>query len=431
MFDSWTLVLSITLLIIISAFFSSAETALTAASDARMRQLSRNGNKRAILVEKLRGNREELIGAILIGNNAVNVLASAVATSAAITLVGDNGVFIATLVMTVLLILFAEVVPKTYAFNHANRYALAVAGPINGVIFILRPLSIALRGMVILFLGKTRVETEDREEELRGMIELHAAENNGDQRETKAMLSSVLDLSELTVDEIMTHRASVAMVNAQDRPADIVSYVLNSPHTRLPIYSGKPENIIGVLHVKDLLRALQQSNSTNMKNFEIAAIASPTYFIPETTQLSSQLQAFRTRREHFAIVVDEYGDFRGIVTLEDILEEIVGDIDDEHDEELAGCTAQADGSYIVDGNVTIRDLNRILDIELPDDEASTVAGLLLYESRTIPLPGQEFRIHGMRFRVVHRQQNQITSLRIWTKSKSTQDKKISKNGEAE
>jgi Mg2+/Co2+ transporter CorB len=213
------------------------------------------------------------------------------------------------------------------------------------------------------------------------------------------------------------------MVNVSDKPEDIVSFVLNSPHTRLPIYSGKPENIIGVLHVKDLLRGLQNSNPETLEEFDVAKIASPTYFIPETTLLASQLQAFRTRREHFAIVVDEYGDFRGIVTLEDIIEEIVGDIDDEHDEELAGCTAQADGSYVVDGNVTIRDLNRILDLTLPDDDASTVAGLLLYETRTIPLPGQEFKIHGMRFRVVHRENNQITSLRIWTKQKNTSPKK--------
>ena len=422
MFDHLTLILSITLLIILSAFFSSSETALTAASDARMRQLARNGSKNAKLVEKLRSDREELIGAILIGNNAVNVLASAVATSAAITLVGDNGVFIATLVMTILLILFAEVLPKTYAFNHANQYALLVATPVRIVVLLFRPLSIALRWIVVIFLGSAREQQEDREEELRGMIELHSDNADSEQREKKAMLSSVLDLSELTVDEIMTHRGSVSMVNVNDKPEDIVSFVLNSPHTRLPIFSGKPENIIGVLHVKDLLRGLQNSNPETLEEFDIAKIASPTYFIPETTLLASQLQAFRTRREHFAIVVDEYGDFRGIVTLEDIIEEIVGDIDDEHDEELAGCIAQADGSYVVDGNVTIRDLNRILDLTLPDDDASTLAGLLLYETRTIPLPGQEFKINGMRFRVVHKENNQITSLRIWTKLKNTSTK---------
>ncbi len=423
MFEHWALLISILILILASGFFSSSETGLTAASDAKMRQLANNGNRNAVLVEKLKNDKDTLISAILIGNNAVNVLASALATSAAITLFSDSGVYIATLVMTVLITVFAEVLPKTYAIKNANQFALLVASPIRFIVVILTPLSITMSWISFVFLGKNTEVLEDREEELRGMIELHSDNADSEQREKKAMLSSVLDLSELTVDEIMTHRGSVSMVNVSDKPEDIVSFVLNSPHTRLPIFSGKPENIIGVLHVKDLLRGLQNSNSETLEEFDVAKIASPTYFIPETTQLASQLQAFRTRREHFAIVVDEYGDFRGIVTLEDIIEEIVGDIDDEHDEELAGCTAQADGSYVVDGNVTIRDLNRILDLTLPDDDASTVAGLLLYETRTIPLPGQEFKIHGMRFRIVHRENNQITSLRIWTKQKNTLTKK--------
>ena len=427
MFEHWALIVSILFLILASGFFSSSETGLSAASEAKMRQLANNGNRNALLVEKLKNDKDSLISAILIGNNAVNVLASALATSAAITLFKDSGVFIATLVMTVLITIFAEVLPKTYAIKNANNFALLVASPIRFIVIILTPLSITMRWISFIFLGKNTEISEDREEELRGMIELHSDNADSEQREKKAMLSSVLDLSELTVDEIMTHRGSVSMVNVSDKPEDIVSFVLNSPHTRLPIYSGKPENIIGVLHVKDLLRGLQNSNPETLEEFDVAKIASPTYFIPETTLLASQLQAFRKRREHFAIVVDEYGDFRGIVTLEDIIEEIVGDIDDEHDEELAGCTAQADGSYVVDGNVTIRDLNRILDLTLPDDDASTVAGLLLYETRTIPLPGQEFKIHGMRFRVVHRENNQITSLRIWTKQKNTSTKKSSSN----
>ena len=423
MFEYWTLIVSIIILIFASGFFSSSESGLTAASDAKMRQLANNGNRNASLVEKLKNDKDSLISAILIGNNAVNVLASALATSAAIAFFDDSGVFIATLVMTILITIFAEVLPKTYAIKNANQFALVVATPIRFIVLILTPLTMTMRWISLIFLGRTSEISEDREEELRGMIDLQMGESTSELKETKAMLSSVLDLSELTVDEIMTHRGSVSMVNVEDKPEDIVSFVLNSPHTRLPVYSGKPENIIGVLHVKDLLRALQNSNNKNKKKFDLAKIASPTYFVPETTLLANQLQAFRTRREHFAIVVDEYGDFRGIVTLEDIIEEIVGDIDDEHDVELAGCTAQAEGSYVVDGNVTIRDLNRILDINLPDSDASTIAGLLLYETRTIPLPGGEFNIHGMRFRVIHRQNNQITSLRIWTKQKYVGQKK--------
>ena len=228
------------------------------------------------------------------------------------------------------------------------------------------------------------------------------------------MLSSVLDLGEITIEEIMTHRASVTVINSDDSPEEILDFILSSPHTRHPVFSGKPENIIGVLHVKDLLRSIKANHENKKQNLNVSDIATEPYFIPEKTLLFSQLQAFRTRREHFAIVINEYGDLRGIVTLEDILEEIVGDIDDEHDIGLPGCRPQADGSYLVNGNVTIRDLNRTLDWKLPDEKASTIAGLIIYESRNIPDIGQEFKFHEKRFRIHNRSGNKITSLRIWT-----------------
>lgn len=412
----WLLALIIILLILASAFFSSAETALTAASDARMRQLASKGNDRARIVEALRADREGLIGSILIGNNAVNVLGSALATSIAISLFGEGGLVWATIAMTVLLVVFAEVMPKTYAFTYADQYALKIAPALQLVVRLLSPLSLGLRLLASQMIRPRLDDDHDREEELRGLIELQGINGNADDRERKAMLSSILDLNELSVDQIMTHRGTVSMVNADDNIEDILRFVLGSPHTRHPVFSGKPDNIIGVLHVKDLLRALRETGTGSKKaNLPqlVQNIASDAYFIPETTLLFDQLQAFRTRREHFAVVVDEYGDFRGIVTLEDILEEIVGDIDDEHDIGLAGLSAQADGSWLVDGNVTIRDLNRTLGWHLPDEDASTLAGLVLFESRTIPSPGQEFRFHDIRFRIVKREGNRLTSLRLW------------------
>jgi len=412
----WLLALIIILLILASAFFSSAETALTAASDARMRQLASKGNDRARIVEALRADREGLIGSILIGNNAVNVLGSALATSIAISLFGEGGLVWATIAMTVLLVVFAEVMPKTYAFTYADQYALKIAPALQLVVRLLSPLSLGLRLLASQMIRPRLDDDHDREEELRGLIELQGSNGNADDRERKAMLSSILDLNELSVDQIMTHRGTVSMVNADDNIEDILRFVLGSPHTRHPVFSGKPDNIIGVLHVKDLLRALRETETGSKKaNLPqlVQNIASDAYFIPETTLLFDQLQAFRTRREHFAVVVDEYGDFRGIVTLEDILEEIVGDIDDEHDIGLAGLSAQADGSWLVDGNVTIRDLNRTLGWHLPDEDASTLAGLVLSESRTIPSPGQEFRFHDIRFRIVKREGNRLTSLRLW------------------
>ena len=416
----WTISALIVILILASAFFSSAETALTAASDARMRQLATKGNKNAKIVETLRADREGLIGAILIGNNAVNVLASAIATSLFITLYGEAGLLWATITMTVLLVVFAEVMPKTYALTYADRYALTIAPVIRIVVLVLSPLSLAIRWLASITIRARSDDDTDREEELRGLIELHGADGDEDDRETQAMLSSILDLNELTVEQIMTHRGSVNMINADDDLDDILRRVLESPHTRHPVFSGTSDNITGVLHVKDLLRSIghigekTKGNGNGNGNKFVQDIASPAYFIPETTLLFDQLQSFRSRREHFAVVVDEYGDFRGIVTLEDILEEIVGDIDDEHDIDLPGLTAQADGSWLVDGSVTIRDLNRALGWQLPDEDASTLAGLVLFESRTIPMPGQEFRFHNIRFRVVKRDGNRITSLRLWS-----------------
>ena len=404
------------MLIIASAFFSSAETALTAASDARMRQLASKGSERAKTVEMLRADREGLIGSILIGNNAVNVFGSALATTVAISLFGEGGLVWATIAMTVILVIFAEVMPKTYAFAYADRYALKIAPILKWVVRILSPLSLGLRILASQMIRPSTTDESDREEELRGLIELQGNNENADDRERKAMLSSILDLNELSVDQIMTHRGTVNMVNADDQLDDILRNALKSPHTRHPVFSGKPDNIIGVLHVKDLLRAVGESEETNNNEVSpklVQNIASDAYFIPETTLLFDQLQAFRARREHFAVVVDEYGDFRGIVTLEDILEEIVGDIDDEHDIGLAGLTAQADGSWLIDGSVTIRDLNRTLGWNLPDEDASTLAGLVLFESRTIPSPGQEFRFHDIRFRIVKREGNRLISLRLW------------------
>jgi len=319
--------------------------------------------------------------------------------------------------MTVLLVVFAEVMPKTYAFTYADSYALRIAPVLQIVVRALSPLSVGIRLLATQIIRPNPDAHENREEELRGLIELQGNDGNADDRERKAMLSSILDLNEISVEAIMTHRGIVSMINADDQVEDILRYVMNSPHTRHPVFSGKSDNIVGVLHVKDLLRAVGEVESGMILPETVQNITSDAYFIPETTLLFDQLQAFRSRREHFAVVVDEYGDFRGIVTLEDILEEIVGDIDDEHDIDLAGLTPQADGSWLIDGNVTIRDLNRTLGWQLPDEDASTVAGLVLFESRTIPNPGQEFRFHDIRFRIVKRKGNSLKTIRV-TKAKN-------------
>jgi Mg2+/Co2+ transporter CorB len=408
----WLLALTLVLLIVASAFFSSAETALTAVSDARMRQLANQGNKRAKVVEKLRADREGLIGSILIGNNAVNVLGSALATSFAIALFGEGGLVLATIGMTVLLVVFAEVMPKTYAFKYADSYALRIAPILQVVVRALSPLSVGITLLTTRIIRPNPDSNETHDEELRGLIELQGRDGNAYERERIAMLSSILDLSHISVGAIMTHRAAVSIVNADDQPEDILRYVLNSPYTRHPVFSGKSDNIVGVLHAKDLLRAFGEAETVMILPEAVQNIARDAYFIPETKLLFDQLQAFRSRREHFSVVVDEYGDFRGIVTLEDILEEIVGDIDDEQDIDIAGLTQQMDSSWLVDGNTTIRDLNRALGWHLPDKDAATVAGLLLFESQTIPSSDQEFYFHKTWFRIVKRRGNSIKTIKV-------------------
>jgi Mg2+/Co2+ transporter CorB len=402
-------------LLVLSAFFSGSETSLTAVSLPRMHTLERQGNVRAGIVNDLWRRKERLIGAILLGNNLVNITASALATSALIGIFGDAGVAYATLGTTLLVLIFAEVMPKTYAIHHADRLALAVAPLMRIFVIILFPIThavhVVVRGTLMIFgveMSAT-LSPERSEEELRGAIDLHAGEGE-EVRHKRAMLRSILDLAEVEVAEIITHRKKVISINADLPPRKIVEEVLQSPHTRLPLWQSDPDNIVGVLHAKDLLRAVDAL--PDIDRLDVLSIASPPWFIPESTDLLSQLQAFRSRHEHFAIVVDEYGEVRGIVTLEDILEEIVGEISDEHDVEIEGVKTHADGSIVAAGAVTIRDLNRQFEWRLPDAEASTIAGLVLDEARRIPEVGQTFVFHGFRFEILGRQRNQITSVRI-------------------
>ncbi len=402
-------------LLVFSAFFSGSETSLTAASLPRMHTLEQQGDRRAALVNKLWRQKERLIGAILLGNNLVNIMASALATGVLINYFGDAGMAYATIAMTLLILVFAEVLPKTYAIRHADRVALRVAPVMSPLVTFLFPVTHAIHIVVRTTLKVFGVEMSDHldiahtEEELRGAIDLHAGESE-EVRHERAMLRSILDLADVAVSDILTHRKKVISIDAGLPPAQLVDEVLRSPHTRLPLWRDSPDNIVGVLHAKALLRAVQAQ--PKLEELDVLAIASPPWFIPESTDLLSQLQAFRSRHEHFAIVVDEYGEVLGIVTLEDILEEIVGEIADEHDVEIEGVQVQKDGSLLVDGGVTIRDLNRQFEWRLPDEEAATVAGLILHEARRIPNVGQAFVFHNFRFEIADRQRNQITSIRM-------------------
>jgi Mg2+/Co2+ transporter CorB len=403
-------------LLVLSGFFSGSETSLTAASRARMHTLAQQGDHRAALVNRLWRGKAQLIGAILLGNNLVNILGSALATSLMISLFGEAGVLYATLAMTLLVLIFAEVLPKTYALSHADNMALTVAPVMQVIVALLSPVVRMVQWIVTMTLRLfglriDAVYTADAwEEEMRGAIDMHKAADE-ESRHERAMLRSILDLGDVEVVDIMMHRSNVVTIDAELSPEQIVSAVLESPFTRLPLWRRSPENIVGVLHAKALLRAVEASGG-RVENLDVLSIANDPWFIPESTDLLSQLQAFRARKEHFAIVVDEYGDLQGIVTLEDILEEIVGDIADEHDVEVEGVELQSDGSAVVEGSVTIRDLNRRCDWRLPDEEASTIAGLVLHEARRIPEAGQSFAFHGFRFEILERERHQVTLIKV-------------------
>jgi Mg2+/Co2+ transporter CorB len=408
--------LAILLLLILSFFFSGSETALTATSRSRMHQQAKQGDKNAGTVLKLLERKDRLIGAILLGNNMVNILASALATTVLVSIFGEAGVVYATIAMTALVLIFAEVLPKTYALSHADAVALKVAPVMRWIVFLFAPITATVQSIVRATLRpfgvdlSTSISVEQHEEELRGAIDLHSGEDP-DIRHEREMLRSILELDEVEVADIMTHRQKVVTLDLDDPVEDLVEQILGSPYTRLPVYRGDSDDISGVLHAKALLREIH-ARVGNIKDLDLATLAAPPWFIPDSTTLLDQLQAFRERREHFANVVDEYGAFMGIVTLEDILEQIVGEIDDETDIAVPGVRPQADGSFIVDGAVTLRTLARDLDWDLPDDNAATVAGIVLHEARLIPDPGQTFLFHGFRFEVLRRQRNQITSLRI-------------------
>jgi Mg2+/Co2+ transporter CorB len=414
--NDWLSLVIVLFCLLLSAFFAGSETALTASSRASMTRLEKHGNKRAGVVNRLLEQRERLLGALLFGNNAVNIAASALATGVLLAWFGNAGVVYATVVMTVVVVVFAEILPKTAAFNAPDRMALAVARPLYWFVKLFGPVLMAIEALVrwlLKLVGMTVGEDQQvlsAHEEVRGAVDLFHREGEVEKLD-RDMFGGVLDLRELIVSDVMIHRTNMITLKVDDPPADVVNAVIASPVTRIPLWRDNPENIVGVLHVRDLLRALHAVDGDTAK-IDVAALMTPPWFVPEMRPVSEQLKAFRRRKTPFALVVDEYGEVEGLVTLEDILEEIVGDITDEHDVAMPGVRRQPDGSLTVEGAVPIRDLNRVMDWNLPDEEATTIAGLVIHEARSIPEVGQSFTFHGFRFRVLRRARNRITALRI-------------------
>ncbi|PTX48773.1 HlyC/CorC family transporter [Allosediminivita pacifica] len=421
----WITSAAILCLIMLSAFFSGSETALTAASRGKLRAAIDRGSKGAERALKLTEDSERLIGSVLLGNNLVNILATSLATALFTNLFGESGVALATIVMTLLVLIFAEVLPKTYAITNPESAAAGVATPISVVVKLFAPMVSLVRMLVRGVLRVFGVRTDPDSQILAVREEIAGALNLGHsegvvEKEDRDRILGALDLAERTVEEVMLHRSGIEMIDADSEPQDILNQCLESPHTRLPVFREEQENIIGVIHAKDLLRAMYkllgeagEKGFAALETFRIADVAMKPYFVPNTTSLDDQMRQFLRRRTHFALVVDEYGSLQGMITLEDILEEIVGEITDEFDPDGDFPIRRAeDGTYWVEGGMTIRDFNRATDWTLPDEEANTVAGLVLHEAQMIPTVGQVFSFHGFRFEVVEREGNRITRLKI-------------------
>jgi len=422
--NSWLTILAIFILLGISAFFSGSETALTAASRGKLHSMADKGSRGAKRALALTEDTERLIGAVLLGNNLVNILAAALATSLFTRLFGDSGVALATLVMTLLVLIFAEVLPKTYAISNSESAASFVSAPIRALVIIFAPIvatvRITVRAILRLFgANMTGLDEDDAaQKEIAGAIALSHSEGNFE-KDARDRLLGALDLKDREVEEIMLHRSNIEIIDAAASPQDILTQSLASRYTRLPIFKDEPENIIGIIHTKDLLREVDRlirgegGGPDALDGLNIIDIAREAYFVPETTPLDDQMREFLRRKAHFALVVDEYGDLQGLITLEDILEEIVGEITDEHDEDAEILDGKdASGNFKIDGSATIRDVNRMHEWNLPDDEANTIAGLVIHEAQMIPKIGQVFSFHGFRFEIAGRDQNRITKLKV-------------------
>ena len=420
----WITAGAILVLLILSGFFSGSETALTAASRGKLRSSADKGDKGAARALSITDDNERLIGSVLLGNNLVNILATSLATALLTRVFGESGVALATLVMTLLVLIFAEVLPKTYAITNAEKAASLVARPISVVVAVFAPVvsivQVLVRGVLRIF--GVQIDPDSQvlavREEIAGALQIGHSEGVVEKEDRDRILGA-LDLGERTVEEIMLHRSGIELIDAALPPAQILERCLNSNHTRLPLYSEDPENIVGILHAKDMLRAVHRMMSDGvmtageLDKFDILEVAMTPYFVPETTTLDDQMRNFLRRRSHFALVVDEYGTLQGLITLEDILEEIVGEIADEHDTDEEPTLARAeDGSFLIEGGMTIRDLNRETDWTLPDEEANTVAGLVIHEAQMIPAVGQVFSFHGFRFEVVEKDQNRLALLKV-------------------
>ena len=407
------LIIFLFLLIILSGFLSGSETALTATSKPRILLKLKKGNKRAKYVLKILNNLDNVISALLLSNNLVNILASSLATAILYDLFGISGIFYATLIMTILIVIFAEILPKTYSLNKPTRTSLIIAPIIFYLSKFLYPI-IFLINLIVknIFLSDqkndNKIKDQQSEEELQGVIDMYKT-SSPDSEHEKDMLQSILTLNDTTVEEVFTHRKNIYSIDGSLDISEIIKKINISRFTRIPVWKENPENIIGLLNVRTL--NIDLSNQESSKEIIFEKISKP-WFIPETTNLLEQLVAFKKRKEHIAFIVDEFGELLGLITLEDIIEEIVGEIVDEIDVPDEEFKKNNDGLIITNGEKNLRDLYKYFDHNLPSSEASTISGHILELAKRIPLYGESVKDEHFIYKILSHSRKQISKIEI-------------------
>ena len=408
------LIFIILFLLAISALLASIETAITASSPGKLHKLKSEGNRTAGLVLNILKKKEKVISTMLIGNSLINTICTTLATSVFIDVLGDHhlGTIVSSAVMAFMIIVFAEVVPKAIAVAKAEDITLFSVRAITVFLKILNPVNVMLDYAVKIFCFIFRIDLKQEisgAEEVRGVIE-HQHQEGNVYKADRDMLGGVLDIRGMTVSEIMVHRSGMTAINIDEKNEEIIRFALNSVHSRIPLWKENKDNIVGVLHIKDLLKALYERGNDPQK-ISLSTIITPPWFIPDNALVMQQLNAFRERKSHFACVVNEYGDLQGTITLEDILEEIVGQIDDEHDKSDVAIIKKSSSEFIINGLISIRDLNRELNWNLSDEFANTLAGLIIYEMERIPEQGESIVLFNLKFTIVKKISNRIETIK--------------------
>jgi putative hemolysin len=384
------------ILFALSAFFSGSETALMSMDRLRVKYLARKGIPKAAQLQALLDHPDKLLGAILVGNNVVNIAASVFATALCIEFFGEHGELLTIVILTPLLLVFGEVGPKSYAAKFPEKLSFVVLHPVRAIVWLLTPVTWVVSGISSLFTRLLRGEEQRpliSEDELRSFIEF--GEHAGVvAKGTRKMLHGVFDLGEVRVRDVMVPRTEVVGIEADTPFAEVLRIVADARHSRFPVFEGGLDRVVGVIHSKDILSYLERPGE-----FSLRRLARPPLFVPEAKPIEALLQTFRRKHLHLAMVVDEYGGVDGIVTLEDIFEVIVGEIQDEYDDEEALIRPLGPNRFLVDGNAPMRVVNHRFGLDLSEEHVNTLAGYLLHTLGNIPAEGISCTADGVRFTV--------------------------------